>query len=178
MNKEALTQIVKKYEHTLDTQLLLIKDLANELMVIHKGYVYTPIIHSMNINYYLMLIRNKALLKENLLLKYSKIPENGEDKGADIVTRQLLTKENIEEVLKENKETKWFLLLQIKRTLMTDKLDAEIVGEIINTLEHLLAKIDKLSERLKEHDQFISLNKKEIDKLRSDLNSLESGHGW
>ena len=61
---------------------------------------------------------------------------------------------------------------------MTDKLDAEIVGEIINTLEHLLAKIDKLSERLKEHDQFISLNKKEIDKLRSDLNSLESGHGW
>ena len=61
---------------------------------------------------------------------------------------------------------------------MTDKLDAEIVGEIINTLEHLLAKIDELSERLKEHDQFISLNKKEIDKLRSDLNSLESGHGW
>ena len=106
MNKEALTQIVKKYEHTLDTQHLLIMNLANELMVIHKGYVYTPIIHSMNIYYYLLLIRNKALLKDNLLLKYSIIPENGEDTGADIVTRQLLTKENIEEVLKENKETK------------------------------------------------------------------------
>lgn len=103
MANNYLIKIAKDYKEAVFKQNDCLKNMISALTIRYKDHLYIPNIdiNDVSVNFFIGHILENTLDASTILLVYSRIPVNGDGIKTDTLFDRVLTKENIEEALKE-----------------------------------------------------------------------------